>query len=252
MPGDHRKEAILDRLSKEHRVNVLDLSGELGVSDETIRRDLKELEAEGVVRRVHGGAIPVARTQDEPITDRIQQRAKEKTVIAGLARDIIQDDCVIFLDTGTTTLALARRLAGFKKIKLYTNSVRIAQVACEHHGVSVHMTPGVLRPVEQDLVGYDTISYVQQFVFDFAFMGAAAVNVTHGFMDFEEDEARIRQALLQQARRKVFLADSGKIGKSANVITAPFSSVTTMVTEREPPKEVMQAAKRAHMEIIHG
>ena len=252
MSGDHRKETIVARLSKEHRVNVLELSGELGVSDETIRRDLKELEAEGIVRRVHGGAIPASRTQDEPITDRIQQRAKEKTVIAGLARDIIQDDSVIFLDTGTTTLALARRLVGFKKVKLYTNSVRIAQAACEHHGISVHMTPGALRPVEQDLVGYDTISYVQQFVFDIAFMGAAAVNVSHGFMDFEEDEARIRQALLKQARRRVFLTDSGKIGKNANVITAPFSAGTTMVTERQPPKEILQAARRAHMEVIHG
>lgn len=252
MLGDHRKEAILSRLSKEHRVNVLELSSELGVSDETIRRDLKELEAEGVVRRVHGGAIAASRTQDEPITERIQHRAKEKAAIAGLARDIIQDDCVIFLDTGTTTLALARRLTGFKKIKLFTNSVRIAQAACEHHGVSVHMTPGALRPVEQDLVGYDTIAYVQQFVFDFAFMGAAAVSVTHGFMDFAEDEARIRQALLKQARRCVFLTDSAKLGKSANVITAPFSAGMTMVTEREPPKEMLQAARRARMEVIHG
>ena len=252
MSSEIRKEAILERLDRDQRVNVLELSAELGVSGETIRRDLKDLEAEGAVRRVHGGAIPAGRTADTPITERIKLNALEKDDVAGLAHRLINDDCVIFLDTGTTTLALARRLVGFKKLRLYTNSLRIAQAACEHFGVQVQMTPGHLRPVEQDLVGYDTISYIQQFHFDMVFMGAAAINADYGFMDFEEDEARIRQVLLKQTSRSVMLADHSKFGKVGNVITAPFGRVHTLVTNRMPPEDIVVAGRAEQLEIVHG
>ncbi len=252
MSSEIRKEVILERLDRDQRVSVLELSTEFGVSGETIRRDLKDLEAEGSVRRVHGGAIPAGRTADTPITERIKLNALEKDEVAGLAHGLINDDCVIFLDTGTTTLALARRLVGFKKLRLYTNSLRIAQAACEHFGVQVQMTPGRLRPVEQDLVGYDTISYIQQFHFDMVFMGAAAVNADYGFMDFEEDEARIRQVLLNQTSRSVMLADHSKFGKVGNVITAPFGRIHTLVTNQAPPEDIAEAIRAEEKEIVHG
>lgn len=252
MSSELRKGAILERLDRDQRVSVVELSTEFGVSGETIRRDLKDLEAEGAVRRVHGGAVPVGRTADTPITERIKQNALEKDEIAALARKLIDDDCVIFLDTGTTTLALARRLAGFKKLRLFTNSVRIAQAACEHFGVQVQMTPGRLRPVEQDLVGYDTIAYIQQFHFDMVFMGTGAVNADFGFMDFEEDEARIRQELLHRTTRGIMLADNSKFGKLGNVITAAFGRIDTLVTDRPPPQAIVEAARATELEIVHG
>lgn len=252
MSSEIRKEVILERLDRDQRVSVLELSAEFGVSGETIRRDLKDLEAEGAVRRVHGGAIPAGRTADTPITERIKLNALEKDEVAGLARNLINDDCVIFLDTGTTTLALARRLVGFKKLRLYTNSLRIAQAACEHFGVHVQMTPGSMRPIEQDLVGYDTISYIQQFHFDMVFMGAGAINADYGFMDFEEDEARIRQVLLKQTSHSVMLSDHSKFGKVGNVITAPFARVQTLVTDRRPPDTIARALEAEELEVIHG
>ena len=252
MSSEVRKEGILERLDRDQRVSVLELSAEFGVSGETIRRDLKDLEAEGVVRRIHGGAIPAGSTADAPITERIKLNALEKDVVAGLAHDLIKDDCVIFLDTGTTTLALARRLTGFKKLRLYTNSLRIAQVGCEHLGVQVVVTPGHLRPIEQDLVGYDTISYIQQFHFDMVFMGAAAVNADYGFMDFEEDEARIRQALLKQTSRSVMLVDHFKFNKVGNVITAPFGRIQTLVTDQRPPENILGAVRADELEIVHA
>jgi len=252
MSSDVRKEVILERLGRDQRVSVLDLSSEFGVSGETIRRDLKDLEAEGAVRRVHGGAIPAGRTSDTPITERIKLHALEKDQVAGLARELVKDDSVIFLDTGTTTLALARRLIGFKKLRLYTNSLLVAQAACQHFGVRVQVTPGNLRPIEQDLVGYDTHAYIQQFHFDMVFMGAAAINADYGFMDFEEDEARIRQVLLKQTSRGVMLADHSKFGKVGNVITAPFSQISTLVTDSRPPDSIVGRVRADELEIIHA
>ena len=252
MSSEVRKEVILERLERDQRVSVLELSTEFGVSGETVRRDLKDLEAEGSVRRVHGGAIPAGRTTDTPITERIKLNAIEKDEVAGVARGLINDDCVIFLDTGTTTLALARRLIGFKKLRLYTNSLMIAQAACQHFGVKVQVTPGNLRPIEQDLVGYDTLAYIQRFHFDMVFTGAAAINADYGFMDYEEDEARIRQALLVRSSRSVMLADHTKFGRIGNVITAPFSQIGTLVTDRRPPEDIVSAVRAEELEIIHA
>lgn len=252
MSSEIRKEVILERLDRDHRVSVLELSTEFGVSGETIRRDLKDLEAEGAVRRVHGGAIPAGRATDTPINERIKLNSLEKDEVAGVARPLIKDDSVIFLDTGTTTLALARKLIGFKKLRLYTNSLMIAQTACQHFGVKVQVTPGNLRNIEQDVVGYDTISYIERFHFDMVFMGAGAINADFGFMDFEEDEARIRQVLLTRTSRSVMLADFSKFGRVGNVITAPFGQIGTLVTDRRPPEDILSAVRAEELEIIHG
>ncbi len=252
MLNRHRREHILGQLSAEHRVSVMDLAQALRVSDETIRRDLKDLEAEGQLRRVHGGAVPVALIHDQPIDERGRKRAKEKSAIARLALGQISDETVIFLDTGTTTLALARQLSGFSNLKLYTNSLKISRAASDHHGVTVHLTPGRLRKVEQDLVGYDTISYIQQFYFDIAFMGAAAVDLERGLMDYEEDEARIRQQLLKSSRLRAFLVDSSKFGRTANVQTAPFSAVDQVITDSQPNEAFRQCIKRAQAELLHA
>lgn len=252
MLNRHRREHILGKLSAEHRVSVMEMAQALQVSDETIRRDLKDLEAEGHLRRVHGGAVPLAPIHDQPIDERWRKRAKEKGVIARLALEQVSDETVIFLDTGSTTLTLARQLTGFANLKLYTNSLKIAQAASTHHGVTVHLTPGRLREVELDLVGYDTVSYIQQFYFDIAFMGIAAIDLDRGMMDYEEDEARIRQALLKSSRLRVVLADSSKYGKTGNVQTAAFAEIDQIITECAPRQDFVERIAASPAEILHA
>lgn len=252
MLNRHRREHILSKLSAEHRVSVMDMAKILNVSDETIRRDLKDLESEGLLRRVHGGAVPFAPIHDQPIDERWRKRSKEKGTIARLALEQISDETVIFLDTGSTTLTLARQLTGFGNLKLYTNSLKIAQAASGHHGVTVHLAPGRLREVELDVVGYDTVAYIQQFYFDIAFMGIAAIDLDRGLMDYEEDEARVRQTLLKSSRLRVFLADRSKFGKTGNVQTAPFSDVDQIITDAEPAKEFVDRMKQDSTELLHA
>lgn len=252
MLNSHRREHILEGLTHSNRVSVMDIAKKLDVSDETIRRDLKDLEKEGLLRRVHGGAISMASIRDEPISERVQKAAKEKGIIARLAADLISDHTSIFLHIGSTTEALARQLGRFSDLKVYTNSLNVAQIAKEHNGVSVFVAPGQLRKVESDLVGYDTIAYIEGYFFDTAFVSVAGVDAERGFMDFEEDEVRVRQALLKNARNKVVMADSSKFGKSANLYTASFDSIDRLVTDRKPNAEFGGRFKAAGMEVIHG
>lgn len=252
MLNSHRREFILEKLSADNKVSVSDLMTGLDVSDETVRRDLKDLEKEGLLRRIHGGAIGVSSIRDEPISKRAKKAAKEKVMIAQLAVDLISDHTTIFLDTGSTTEALAKQLGRFTDLKLYTNSLKVAQAAREHFGVSVFMTPGQLRKIELDLVGYDTVAYIQNFVFDTVFMGAAGIDVERGFMDFEEDESRIRQALLKSARNKIMLADASKFGKTANICTAKFEVIDRLVTDTKPEDEFRKQFDLSEMEVLHG
>ncbi|WP_112322193.1 DeoR/GlpR family DNA-binding transcription regulator [Oceanibium sediminis] len=252
MLNSHRREHILERLSYHDRISVADVAARLNVSDETVRRDLKDLEQEGLLRRVHGGAIGVSSIRDEPISERVRKHTKEKGIIAKLAADLISDQTSIFLHIGSTTEALARQLGRFSDLKVYTNSLNVAQIAKEHFGVSVFVAPGQLRKDESDLVGYDTISYLQGYYFDTAFMSVAGVDAERGFMDFEEDEVRIRQTLMKCARNKVVMADSSKFGKSANMCTAPFEAVDRVVTDRKPAADFGKRFKKAGLDVIHG
>lgn len=251
MLNSHRREYILERLSSHSKVSVMQIAANLDVSDETVRRDLKDLAKEGLLRRVHGGAICVAPIRDEPISQRVQKLTKEKGIIAQLAVKLISDHTSIFVNIGSTCEALARQLGKFSDLKLYTNSLNVAQIAKEFSGVTVFVAPGQLRSIESDLVGYDTVSYIQNYYFDTAFMGVAGVDVERGFMDFEEDESRIRQTLVKCARNKVMLADSSKFGKSANICSASFDVVDRLVTERKPDHLFMERFKKAEMDVIH-
>jgi DeoR family glycerol-3-phosphate regulon repressor len=248
----HRREHILEKISNHRKVTVADIASSLDVSDETVRRDLKDLEKEGLLRRIHGGAISVAAIRDEPISERVRKAAQEKGIIAQLASELISDGTSVFLNIGSTIEALARQLDRFDDLKVYTNSLNVAQISKEFKGVTVFVTPGQLRPVESDLVGYDTISYIKNYHFDTVFMSVAGIDVDRGFMDYEEDEVRVRQALIKSARNRVVMADSSKFGKTANMYTASFDGIERFVTDRRPTPEFIKCFKEAGMEVIHG
>lgn len=252
MRSNHRREHILEKISDHQRVSVSDIAASLNVSDETIRRDLINLEKEGLLRRVHGGAIGVSPNRDEPISERIQKSAIEKGAIAQLAVDLISDHTSIFLHIGSTTESLARQLGQFTDLKVYTNSLNIARIVRDHFGVTVYLTPGELRKVEMDLVGYDTIAFIENYNFDSVFMSPAGVDIDRGFMDFEEHESRVRQALIKSARNRVMLADASKFGKTANICTAKFDVIDRFVTDRAPSEDFMKVFKQDEMDVIHG
>lgn len=251
MLNTHRREYILHGIAEKNSVLVADIAKRFDVSGETARRDLMDLEKEGLLRRVRGGAIGSAGIRDEPISERVQKAAKEKGIIAQLAAELIADNGSIFLHVGSTTEALARQLGQFSDLKVYTNSLNIAQIAKDFSGVTVFVAPGKVRPIESDIVGYDTISYIEGYMFDMAFISPAGIELERGFMDFDEDEVRIRQAVLKAARNSVFLADSSKFGKAANIITARFESVDRFVTDKKLNPEFQAKFSEAGTEVIH-
>jgi DeoR family glycerol-3-phosphate regulon repressor len=243
-----RHHEILSTLKTEGRVAVTELAERMQVSDETIRRDLKELEALGLARRIHGGAITPRRDQEEPLLERGKFNMREKARIAQLAGRLVGDGMAIFLDTGTTTLALARRLAA-RRLRVTTNSLDIA-MALRDSEVCVEVTPGTLRANDNALVGIETLEFTRHRCFDLAFMGIAACTPGQGWMDYAQEESALRRVLLAQARQSVLLADSSKFGRQAYLRTFALDEVKCIVSDRVPPAPFREAFDAAGIQLV--
>lgn len=252
MKHDHiRHEQILGRLTTVQRVVVAEMASELGVSMETIRRDLKLLEERGQLRRIHGGAVPAAAQQDRPLHERSRLAAREKAVIAGLVLPLLQPNMSVFLDTGSTTLAVARQLSAAPPLLVFTNSLDIAGLVGRQPQHRVQVTGGNLRANDNALVGYDALATVRKYVVDIALMGIAAVD-PDGFMDFADEEAELRRVLVRQCHHAVMLADGSKFGRQARIRTLDFADVNALATDKAPAVTYADAMRNAGMEIVHG
>lgn len=248
MLNNHRHQEIMASLHQAGRVDVASVAAMLDVSEETIRRDMKLLEEQGALRRIYGGAVLPRLDQDRPLLERGKLNSREKSRVAQLALPLVRDGMSLFIDSGTTTLALARLLAG-RAITVTTNSINVA-LLLGGGPTRVNLAPGTLRPKDNALVGYETVAYASRFFFDIAFMGISAADIDHGWMDYEEHESVLRRTLKHQARRGVLLVDSRKFGRQANLYTFGLSEPLTVVTDREPPPAFKEIFVKYETDLI--
>jgi DeoR family glycerol-3-phosphate regulon repressor len=251
MLNQPRLEEILRLLGQQQRVKAAELAAHLLVSEETIRRDFKYLEQMGKLRRIHGGAILPRLNEEAPLQVRNRIRTQAKARIADCAAQLVSDGMALFLDTGTSTLALAQRLTQFSQLRIVTNSLDIAQLITQQSDNHVLVTPGDVRRNDNALTGMHTLEFVRQFHYDIAFMGIGGIDAEFGFMDYEEPEALLRRTLAARCMRSVVLADDGKFGHRTFISTLPFDAVTTLVTNRAPSGEYVQLLEKAHVELVH-
>ena len=252
--SDARRLSLLQQLTLQGRIAVADVATRMQVSHETVRRDLRALERAGHLRCIYGGAVaqPPHAVQDQPLTGRLQSHRQEKAQIAQIAAALVPPGASIFLDTGTTTLALAQQLAEQKDLSVTTNSLDIARLLAGAGLPQVSVTGGDVRGSDNALVGHVTIAAVRARLFDIAFMGIAAVNIEHGFMDYGSEESVLRQTLVAHAHRGVLLADCSKFGRSARLCTFALGVVRTLITDSRPPSPFAQRFNELGVEVMHG
>ena len=247
-----RLNVILTELAKHDRVLVKEMADQLDVSRETIRRDLKELELAGHLRCTYGGATRAQSEGDQPISRRMKVSAQEKAMIGRYAARLVRDDTTIFLDSGTTTLAFAQHLLNRDRVRVFTNSLDIAQLLAGGSVEEVCVVGGRVRPDYRAMLGPLTVEAVENHVFDAAFISVAAVDHEHGFMDFGQDEASLRRVLVRHAREIIMLADSAKFGRAAPVRTLALRQVHRLVTDSPPDAHFTAKLKALGIELIHA
>ena len=213
MLAEERFALILEQLNEKRTVTVQQLCEALHTSESTIRRDLTELDRQGRLTKVHGGAtLPDSRfLADEPTMEAKETLAvAEKRSIAAAAAALITAEDFVFIDAGTTTLELVRVLAGAAlKATYVTNGVAHARLLAQK-GCRVYLPGGLLRPQTEAIVGAPAVSSIQQYNFTKAFMGANGVSPAEGFTTPDPEEASIKTAALQRARERWFLVDNTK------------------------------------------
>ena len=229
MLPDDRRQVIADMVRERGSVRGSELVDLLGVTDETIRRDLSRLEELGIVRRAHGGAI--AMTKDETNTAvRLHEHAEEKVAIGERAAELVRPGSTIILDSGTTTLCLARSLRRVPDLMVVTTAVTNALELVGNPGTTVVMTGGVIRPITFGASGALAAATLHEVHGDQAFIAMHCVTVSGCLMYASFEEVDAKRAMIEAASEVILLADHSKFGREALVRVAPITAVHRIVT----------------------
>lgn len=226
--GDERRQTILDALARDGRVLAARLVTELGVSEDTVRRDLRELAARGLVQRVHGGALPPA-PQPGSFAARSELFTDEKAEIARAAVALVADARVLMLDGSTTNLALARLLPPGRDRTVVTNSPAIATAVAEHPGIEVVVIGGRLDTRALVTVGSAAVDAIRAIRADACVLGVCALHPEEGLSTDDLEEAAVKRAMIAGSADVVALATADKLRAASAHVVAPARDVTHLV-----------------------
>ena len=253
MYAEERQQAIAGLVTQRGRVAVTAVAEHFGVTTETVRRDLAVLERAGMLRRVHGGAVPMGSlTVLEPgLGERRSTRTEAKRRIATVALDLLPgSDGSVILDGGSSTAALAELLPGDRALVTATNSVPIAARLAGAPGITLHVLGGRVRGVTQSAVGESTLAALTDLRADVVFLGANGVSAGHGFSTPDEAEAAVKRAMARSGQRVVVLADSSKLGAEHLVRFAAIEDVDVLVTDDEADPAVVAELEVQGIEVL--
>jgi DeoR/GlpR family transcriptional regulator of sugar metabolism len=246
--AEARHARISQTLRLEGPVAVGELAERLGVSQATVRRDLVELERQGRLNRVHGGAV-AAGDNDEPFADVATVRVREKDAIAERAAALVQDGDTVLLDIGTTAHRLARRLFG-RPITVITNSLAVCDELCDDHTVQLVVLGGVVRRSYRSLVGFITEDAVRQFHADRVFLGTSGVRPDGQVLDTTAVEVPVKRAMIAAADQVVLLADASKFpGRGMTRVCGP-EELDIVVTDAPADSPTCSALREAGVEML--
>lgn len=226
---NHRQLAIIDLLQNHDKVSVNDLTNQFGVSLVTVRQDLKKLEDQGVLKRTHGGAVPVDNGYDT--STRMWNNYEQKLRIAQKAASLISDGETVIIETGSTCSLLARELASKRGVTVITNSVFLCNFVRRHTSLDVVLLGGSFQHDAEANVGPLTKMGLAQFAVDKCFIGADAISEDKGISTINLFRAEVARAMSESAKKLIVLATSDKIGASAVASSFKLSEVHTIITD---------------------
>lgn len=241
--------AILSALEERGSCTIADLAERFAVSEETIRRDVRQLEGSAQVVKVHGGVTLPGPRLEAPYRRRLREEVEAKRAIAREVAGLVADNSSVFIDSGSTAYWVARELASLRGLTVVTNSLEVASEMLGNAGQRVFLAGGAMNVDYRAAFDADAIDYVRRFVPDVAVLSIGAIDAERGFLDFDPDEAAFKRAVLDRARRLVVAADATKFVRQGSLHVATFAQVDDLVTDREPPAAVRRAAQEGGTQV---
>lgn len=253
MYAEERQQAMAQLISRRGRLSVAQLSDEFAVTTETVRRDLSTLDRMGLVRRVHGGAVPAASLTviESGLSERDRANTPAKEAIAAAALALLPPpDSVVVIDAGSTTVRLAAALPRDHRLTVVTHAVPVAARLAGLPQVELHLLPGKVRPTTHAAVGSETVAALGDLRVDAAFLATNGLTADHGLTTPDRDEAAVKRAMIGCARRTVVLADATKIGVETAVRFAALDDVDTLVTDSSIDPDDQRTLEKAGLEVV--
>jgi len=246
-----RKELLLARLHQDGQIVAKSLSEELGLSEDTIRRDLRELASEGQLQRVHGGALPASPAMGN-FAQRQQISSNAKPAIARAAAAMIEPGQVVFIDGGTTAVQLARALPQELRCTVVTHSPSVAVELAGHPYIDVIMIGGRLFKHSIVAMGPSALEAIAQIRTDIYFMGVCSLHPQSGISTGDFDEAGIKRAISNMAQRTVVLASPEKLDTASPYQIAPLSQISAIIVNSDVPEALVKPYRKMGIAITRA
>ncbi|WP_336626327.1 MULTISPECIES: DeoR/GlpR family DNA-binding transcription regulator [unclassified Microbacterium] len=245
-----RQNIILDVVRRDGRAGVREIAGALAVTAETVRKDLDALQSQGLIRRVHGGALALESLSFEPGLQTRTSLQSEKTAIATAALSMLAAESVVLVEAGTTTYRMVELAPPDLRVTVVTNSLPIGMLLSSRPACTVVMIGGRLRPVTMGTVDALAVRALSDLSVDVAFLGTNAVSVERGLTTPDFAEAETKRAMLRSARRSVVLADHSKIGSVSLCKYGDLSDIDTLITDSGTAPDQISALEGAVERVV--
>ncbi len=246
-----RRDLLLDRLRTEGRLVAKDLATEFGVSEDSVRRDLRELAAAGLCQRVYGGALPASPAlADYPTRQQVAVGSKAR--VAAAAAALIQPGATVVLDGGTTTLAVVQALPADLRATVVTHSPTIAAALGAHEGVEIFLIGGRVFKHSMVACGAAAVEAAQAFTADLFLLGVTGIHFETGLTTGDADEAAMKRALSRRAAETYVLGSAEKIGAASQFSVLPLAEVTAVITDAAPDNRAVRDLADAGVEVLHA
>ncbi len=247
---DDRFARIMAALRVGSSVRIADLAARFGVSTETVRRDLDELSRQGLVDRTYGGAAPAISIHEPAVHERAHLRVAERRRIGACATEMIEDGDVLMIDSGSTTVHFAQRLAlAAPRITVLTNCLGVALALGPLSETRVVLCPGDYRVQEGGVFGLETAAFLQRFRATKAIIGASGL-ITEGPVELDSAATWVKRAMIERAARRFLLIDESKLDALSIETVCPLGQIDDLVTSA-PPSEALRDALDAAGVAVH-
>lgn len=247
-----RHNSILDLARSHGRVEVDDLSERFSVSPQTIRKDLNDLCEQGLLSRVHGGAVLAYGVENVGYATRKDLAGREKEAIGRAAAELIPNGASLFVNIGTTTEAVARALVQHSGLMVITNNLNVAVTLRPFSQNQVVIAGGIVRASDGGVVGEAAVDFINQFKVDYAVIGTSALDADGALLDFDYREVKVAQAIIANARHVILVADTSKFDRSAPVRVGHMEQIDTYVCDRVEDPRIRKQMQTWEVRLIEA
>ncbi|PWE38833.1 DeoR/GlpR transcriptional regulator [Pseudomonas prosekii] len=245
-----RRQKILLILERDGKVMASELSQHFAVSEDTIRRDLAELDSAGLVQRVHGGALPRPKDTGKDFFTRVSETDEVKTRLAQLAAGYVKNGQIVMFDSGSTTLQIARSLPSNIAITAVTASPMIAITLAEYPGIKVILAGGQINPSTLAVSGHEALRLLLGIKADLLFTGVCAIHPEVGISSLHFDEVPVKLAMLDSAAHVVAVTTADKLGAVEPFVVAPCARIHTLITEHTVASGNIEDYRKLGIEVV--